>query len=349
MARVEAVNPQVTHWTMTYFFQHQGIDEELQREEEKRVLIDRIKELGIIYGIFGTEVCPESGRIHLQIAFITTDRYRWQQMQVKFAPIHIEAMRKAAWRNKRYCKKDGRFIEIGQLPSGYEDEGPTANQIAAEVLKLAKENKIDEIQERFPAVYMRQRKVIHDIASEHEVWSPTGRRVCIWLYSKQYFQIGKSTFLATHFPYTRKKNYWHPQFQSDFWERYRGEETVIFDDLDATTPWLGSTLKRITSDTPLIVNQKFGSCLPMPKNIIVTSNLLPWQIWSNEVGGAVAARFIVLQGVRHCGRDLLVTPYEKPNVLFPISLINYLNNKGFNLIGNEEPHINDVDILGGSL
>lgn len=341
MGRVVAANPQVTHWCATYFFHHQDISEDLQREEEKLALIEKIKGLGIIYGIFGQEICPESHRIHLQIAFITTDRYRWEQMQKMFAPMHIEAMRKAAWRSKRYCKKDGNFTEIGSLPQGYEDEGPSANQIAAEVITLAKANKIDEIIDRFPAYYMRMRKTIHEIATEFAQWTPIGRKVCIWLYSKEYFRIGKSTFLAKHFPRVRNEVYWHPQFQSDFWEGYNGEKTVVFDDLGARASWLGDTLKRITSDTPVLSNKKFGSCLTMVKNIFVSSNRLPTQLWQDDCGQAIAARFTIFQGVRHNGVDLLVTPLENPNIIFPISLINYLNNLNFNLTGNPEPELTD--------
>ncbi|AUM61924.1 Rep [uncultured virus] len=351
VARV-AVNPQVTHWCMTYFFEHQGIDEDLQREHEKQVLIEKIQGLGIIYCILGLEVCPSSGKLHLQIAFITTDRYRWEQMQKKFAPVHIEAMRKAAWRSRRYCKKDGKFTEIGTLPSGYTDEEPSANQCAAAIIQLCREGKEDEIIERFPAQYMRQYNTIQKLLMEFEVWHPIGRKVCIWLVSKDFYRTGKSTFLAKHFPARRGEVYWHPQFpKSDCWERYkRNTHTCIFDDLDMTTDYLGSQLKRITSDTPNIVNVKYVSALPMIKNIFVSSNFLPREIYSNhKLADAVAARFEFYEAIRHNGVDLLVTPMEKPNRLFPVSLINILNNKGFNLQGNPEPSIDELDVLGSSI
>lgn len=349
MVARQAINPQVTHWCMTYFFNNQELDGDLQREHEKQILIERIEGLGIIYCILGLEVCPSSGKLHLQIAFITVERYRWEQMQKKFAPIHIEAMRKAAWRNRRYCKKDGKFTEIGTLPEGYDSEEPTANQIAVEVIRLAKEQNIEEIMEKYPAYYMRTRKAIHEIATIYDTWRPTGRKVCIWLYSKEYFRVGKSTFLATHFPLSRNSIYWHPQFQSDFWEGYTNEKTVIFDDLGNRAQWLADTLKRITSDTPVRSNQKFGSVLTSIKTIIVSSNRLPTQLFTDDCGEAIAARFDILIGIRHNGRDLLVTPFEKPNRLFPISLINYLNCKyNMNLIGNTEPVIDEVGILGGS-
>lgn len=346
----EATNPQVTHWCMTYFFDNQDKNYGQEaREDEANRLIEEIKNLGLIYAIFGWETCPRSGRLHLQISFITVERYRFEQIRKKFTPIHIEAMRKAAWRSKRYCSKEGKFIEIGSLPSGYEGEEPSANQVAKQVIELAKNNKIEEIMDRFPAVYMRQKRSIHEIAAEYEEWHPIGKKVCIWLYSKEYFRVGKSTFLAKHFPLSRiNKVYWHPQFQSDFWERYNGETTVVFDDLGTRANWLADTLKRITSDTPCISNKKNSSCLTNIKNIFVSSNQLPPQLYRDDCGQAIAARFKIFQCVRHNDRDLLVTDFEKPNVLFPISLIAYLNNIGFNLIGNEEPSISDIKILGGT-
>jgi len=342
---------QTTHWTLTYWFVNQDEDGDLQRAHEKMELLDKIKNLGIIYAIAGLEVCPLTGRLHLQCAYITTDRYRFEQMRLKFIPHHVESMRKAAWRNRRYCKKDGQFTEIGVLPEGYTDDEPSSNQIATDIIRLSKEGKEDEIIDRFPAQYMRQYSTIQKILSDNEVWNPTGKKVCIWLYSKEYFRTGKSTFLATHFPLERGKTYWHPQFPaSDFWERHnRGVKTVVFDDIDRSTPWLGSTLKRVTSDTPCIVNQKFGSALPMLKNILVCSNYLPSMIWPGEVGDAVSARFKFYQAIRHNGRDLMVTPLEKPSILFPLSLINELNKLGFKLIGNDDISINDISILGGSV
>jgi len=341
---------QVTHWTLTYFFTHQDPNEDLQREHEAQVFIEKVKSKGIIYGIFGFETCPTTGKLHLQIAFITVERYRWEQLRVFFQPHHIEAMRKAMWRNKRYCGKEGKFIEVGTLPTEYTTEEPTANQLAAEVIKLAKEGKIEEIMERFPAYYMRARKNIHEIRSAYAPWNPIGRKVCIWLYSKEYFRVGKSTFLATHFPEVRDEVYWHPQFVSDFWEGYNYEKTVVFDDLGSRANWLADTLKRITSDTPCRSNQKFGSVRTTIKNIIVSSNRLPTQLFTDDCGEAIAARFDILIAIRHNGRDLLVTPLEKPNRIFPISLISYLNTKyNMNLRGNPEPVIDEIGILGGSV
>lgn len=346
---VQAANPQGTHWCLTFFYEHQAENEDLQREEERKVLIDKLTKIGLVYLISGTESCPSSKRIHEQAACITVERYRFDQF-CRFVPgVHVEHMRKASWRSKRYCQKDGNFIEIGSLPSEYSNEVESASQIAKEIIKLSTEGKEDEIIQRYPAQYMRQYNTIRKIVSDNEAWIPSGRKVCIWLYSKEYFRTGKSTFLATHFPLRKGKTYWHPQFgHSDFWERFHAKcETVVFDDIDTTTPWLGSTLKRITSDTPIIVNQKFGSALPMLKNILVCSNYLPGKLWPNEIGDAVSARFVFLQAVRHNGRDLLVTPLEKPNILFPLSLIKLLNEKyKFNLIGNSENSINELDILG---
>lgn len=258
MTLKSAVNPQVTHWCATYFFNHQYPTEDLLREDEMKFVIEKIKKLGLIYGIFGLEQCPTTKKYHLQIAFITTDRFRWEQMQRLLTPMHVEAMRKAAWRSKRYCKKDGNFTEIGELPGDYQEEGPSAAQVATDILELCKRGDEQAIVDKYPAHYLRQYNTIQKVLLDFEEWHPVGKKTCIWIYSKDFFRTGKSTFLARHFPAKRGEVYWHPQFaHSDFWERYkRNTHTVVFDDLDMSTAYIGSQLKRLTSDTPNIVNVK---------------------------------------------------------------------------------------------
>lgn len=347
MVRAQAVNPQGTHWCLTFFYecQEEGVIADQLRKNERDKFLELINKIGWVYFISGTEKCPSTGSYHEQAAGITIERYRFEQF-CRFVPkIHVEHMRKAAWRSKRYCKKDGNFIEIGSLPSEYTDEEPSANQVAAAIIQLCREGKEDEIIEKFPAQYLRQYNTIQKLLLEFEEWHPTGKKVCIWLYSKDFYRTGKSTFLARHFPAKRGQVYWHPQFaKNDYWERYkRNTHTCIFDDLDMTTDYLASQLKRITSDTPNIVNVKHVSGMPMLKYIFVTSNFLPGQLYSSkELAGAVAARFEFYEAIRHNGVDLLVTPMEKPNRLFPVSLIQILNSKGFSLQGNAEPDILNI-------
>lgn len=326
-------NPQVTHWAMTYFFENQNPEDEEARQEEKRQLIERLQKTGISYAILGTEVCKTTGRLHLQICFITTARYRQSQMFGFFPGIHVRAQRKPQWINTRYCKKDGSFTEIGQLPAGYDNDKEAQNLRYKDIIRLAKENKLDEIAEKYPGDYIRQYRTLQTIAADNWTYVPTGKKVNIWLYSRNYFQVGKSTWLTKHFQINRTQNYWHPMWtESNFWQLYDRQSVCIFDDLDEENYKLGGMLKRITStNVPVIANVKNKCALPSLKMIIVTSNFLPQEIWKNKVGEAIASRFQIFRGVRHNGDDLLVSPDESNNDLFPVSLNKIVTDLGINL------------------
>lgn len=333
----ESDNPQCTHWAMTYFFQNQDPEGDEARQEEQRQLIERIDKLGLSYLVAGMEVCPQTGRIHLQISFISTARYRQSQMFAFFPGIHVRAMRKAPWINAKYCKKDGSFFEIGQLPAGYDNDKEASNLRYKDIIRLAKEGKLEEIAEKYPGDYIRQYRTLRTISDDNWTFVPTGRKINIWLYSRNYFVVGKSTWLTKYFLLNRTQNYWHPMWkESNFWQLYESQSICIFDDLDEENYNLGGILKRITStNVPVIANKKHSCVVPKIKVVFVTSNYLPEEIWKNKIGEAIHARFKVFKGIRHCDDDILVSPEGATNDMFPVSFNHIIKDLGINLIRND--------------
>lgn len=79
---------------------------------------DRIKQHAesVKYCIFGREVCPTTGRRHLQgyVHFKTPKRLS-EIKRIFGATIHAEIAKGSAQQNKTYCSKTSDFWEVGEL------------------------------------------------------------------------------------------------------------------------------------------------------------------------------------------------------------------------------------------
>lgn len=303
-------------WVATYFYKNMN-----HREFEEREFINKIKEHGLEYIKWGREICPSTGKHHMQIFFCLRNKIRFSTLG-KSLKCYISTMRGSIHQNDWYTEKEGEWFEEGIRPKIPQEKGQQQKDIWAHIYKLAKEDKIEELAETYPSHYIRNKRALSEIAEEHKIWESQGPKICIWLYSPETFVVGKSTFLATHFPLDKNKNFWHIM-ESSFWEGYRGQPNVIFDDLDTTNLEFGGLLKRITSDTPKILNIKHSSAISRIKTVIIASNFRPTDLWPNEIGKAIKSRFKVFRALRHDKDDLLVTP-ENTEALFPHSLSNYL-------------------------
>lgn len=70
------------------------------------------------YSVIGYEVCPETGRKHLQgyIAWENSRSLNKFQTDIGLKRFHYEVTRGTPLQASDYCKKDGKFWEFGTLP-----------------------------------------------------------------------------------------------------------------------------------------------------------------------------------------------------------------------------------------
>lgn len=226
--------------------------------EWDNVDIERLQE-GAQYVIYGREV-GEEGTPHYQgYCYFSTLK---SLLQVKdFLPrAHWERQRGTISEAIEYCKKDGDFEETGERPYGPEGQ----KQQWKEVLQLARAGKMQEIEDRFPAIFLRyhaklsglfkpERPIILDIL-ENEWWvGPTG--------------TGKSRTLWTQWPdhYQKSLNKW--------WDGYENQETVAIEEWAPRNEVTASFLKIWSDRYPFSGEIKGGTLQKIrPKRIIVLSN-----------------------------------------------------------------------------
>lgn len=119
------------------------------------------------YLVWGREVCPTTGRQHLQGYVVWTSRRRFSAVRTQLAPAHVQAARGSSVQNRDYCTKDEDFVEIGTVP---DDVGQgKRSDIDMFVLWLREYDgwpSSKDIMLSFPSLWMRYRDRCLDFREE---------------------------------------------------------------------------------------------------------------------------------------------------------------------------------------
>lgn len=89
--------------------------------EEEMTKIAAITIEEVKYMIYGEEVAPSTGRVHLQGYVEFTSLKSLNQVKTLISTrVHAEKSRGSSKQNQEYCMKEGNFVEIGSLPEGHQ-------------------------------------------------------------------------------------------------------------------------------------------------------------------------------------------------------------------------------------
>lgn len=231
------------------------------------------------YMIYGKEV-GESGTPHLQ-GFVTFVKNKTLTSLKKLhATAHWERANGTSQQASDYCKKEGDYIERGELSV----QGKRTD--LERVTEMVKEGaSIQKIAEECPTTYVkfgrgiRDLKLVlekpynHDETRGEWYWGPPG--------------TGKSRKARDENPdaYLKAQNKW--------FDGYNGEDVIILDDLDIAQ--LGHHLKIWTDRYACTGETKGGTIHLRHKKFIVTSNYSIEQLWPDDqpMQEAIKRRFKV--------------------------------------------------------
>jgi len=151
------------------------------------------------YYVYGKEVGAE-GTPHLQAYVCFKNRISFPAIKKLFPTAHIEvkAKRSTPAQAADYCKKDGVFIEFGELPAAQNVAGGEANgEKWEEVRQLCYEDRIEEIDAKIYVQHYntlkrirsdkRNQRVPKDLdwadnnAPNEWIWGPTGTGLLLLL------------------------------------------------------------------------------------------------------------------------------------------------------------------------
>jgi len=260
------------------------------------------------YMAWGFEV-GDSGTPHLQGVTLFETKKTIKQVITLLPPrvaniqfiIHLQE-------SITYALKDGNIYEAGDRPLSQAAKGIKEKERHLHINSLAKQGKLQELEELYPDVWRRDYCKLKLIAKDHMVrpdnltvlsnewiWGPTG--------------TGKTRDAHAQHP-----NAYLKSAANNWWDGYNPllHDVVIIDDFDKYHIKQGFSLK-IWSDHPaFIAETKGGSMFIRPQKLIVTSNYSIQQIWDDETTYApLLRRFkqIHKDGLRL--HDTTVAPVKK--------------------------------------
>jgi len=235
-----------------------------------------------IYAVIGKEV-GESGTPHLQGFFIWPNSRRLSAMRKLSPRAHWEPTKGTSKQAADYCKKEGDFVEIGDLPRSPGDSQKHRWEIA---YANAKSGDFDEI----PAdIRFRYYSTCKHIAKDHLAAVPDALNVTgVWIWGAP--GVGKSRKARADYPDA------YPKLQNKWWDGYQGQEYVILDDFDMDS--LGHHLKIWADRYGFIAETKGGALRIRPRIFCITSNYSPDDPhfkWDDVTRAAIRRRFHVIE------------------------------------------------------
>jgi len=238
----------------------------------------------IRYMRFQKEICPTTGRKHLQGFFSLKTGQSFAALKKNLSPIGspcLAIMKGTVEDNVAYCSKSEtrdpectQGYSIGKLPE--KGKRTDLNLIKDEIVAGAK---VDEICMERPMLfhqYGRTLRTIEAITQRHKY--RTWMTKCLWLFGKT--GTGKSQKAMegynpdTHYRWELNDKGWQ--------DSYTGQETVIIDDFRGEIKY--NELLRMIDQYPYNVSRRGQAPAPfLAKLIIITSPLSPEQIYCRQV------------------------------------------------------------------
>ncbi len=235
------------------------------------------------YCILADEV-GEDGTPHVQGYIAMQSKTTLVNMKKIFPRAHLEIMRGTSQEASDYCKKDGTFIECGELPVV---GGVVKARRYKQAITLSKAGRFDQMEEEHPDMFWNSYHTMKrirmdnpdelqdlDILDNEWIWGPP--------------RIGKSKTARAENPkcYLKPHNKW--------FLGYKNQDVVLYDDLGKScAQWIGDFLKQWGDHYPFPIETKGDGSVIRPKRIIITSNYSIDELFGHDeqLCLAIKARF----------------------------------------------------------
>lgn len=222
------------------------------------------------YAILGNELCPKTGRPHVQ-AYVETSRMSWNRVCEMLHGAHVEHAHGTARENREYCAKDGSFVELGVMSDERQEEGAVRGG------ERGGERERDRWVDAYDAAVrgdwesIPRDVLIRYYGNLRRIQQDNVRRpddladVCgFWIYGPPGY--GKSHAARALFVDNFAKGC------HKWWDKYGGERAAIIDDLELSHDCLGHLLKIWGDRYATIGEIKHLGQWIRPESIVVTSN-----------------------------------------------------------------------------
>lgn len=225
------------------------------------------------YLVYGTEVCPSTGRVHHQgyVYWHNAKSVGAQCKKYKCTFLYGMGTPEEA---ANYCKKGGDYVEFGILPK----QGRRTD-LEDLVQKLINgETTVDDIAIDEPISYHqygRTLEKIEDIAMRKKY--RTEMTTCEWIVGPT--GVGKSQKAFKN--YSPSTHYNLNVRDNGYWEGYKQQDTVVINDYRGQLEY--DHLLNLIDWVPLTVKRRNREPLPfMSKHVIITSPLTPEEVYNKR-------------------------------------------------------------------
>lgn len=231
------------------------------------------------YAMFGEEVCPETGRPHLQGWCYFENERSWNALKKLGLGWHVEPTDKSFEANEKYCRgltKGKTPNEVVWVHGEFPAQGKRTDLIAIRD-RILNGERVNEMVMEMPDtyhIYGRTMREMEDIAMQ-QVWR-TEMTECLWLVGVT--GAGKSHF-ALH-DYTNETHYiW--KNDNGWQDGYRQQPIVVMNDFRGELPY--NEFLQLVDKWPYHVRRRNRPPMPFTsKKVIVTSSLPPERVYRNR-------------------------------------------------------------------
>lgn len=229
------------------------------------------------------EVGSNTGRPHWQLFVSFRIRKRLGAIKQLFGDrCHAELTRSEA--AESYVFKDDTAIVGTRFELGEKAVNRNSSADWSKITDLARTGQISRILDEFGDIAVRHYNALKHISRDYMVPPKDMNNVCgIWIYGPP--GVGKSHFARECYGndiYLKMCNKW--------WDGYRGQKTVLIDDLDKGSKVLGHHIK-LWADKYTFLAESKGHTFPIrPDRIVVTSNYKIEEIWTDDESMCEAIR-----------------------------------------------------------
>ena len=220
---------------------------------------------------YGEEICPETGRKHLQ-GYVQWYNPRSEAACCKAYKCWMRGMRGSIKQNDKYTGKDGKITEHGEKP----DQGKRTDLFVLKDEILEGKKTAEDILEENPMLfhkYGRTLTAIEDLRLRKCFRKEMTK--CTWYWGST--GVGKS-HLALH-DYSPDTHYLVSTNDKGWWDNYRQQEIVVIQEFRGNMKY--SDLLEMIDKWPWCVPRRGRPPMPFTsRKVIITSPMRPQDIYS---------------------------------------------------------------------
>lgn len=238
-------------------------------------LIEKIKSSTFItYGILGREMCPTTGREHIQGYLEFKNQERFDKLIKLWEGVHIEKRMGSQIQAIDYCKKENNFVEFGEKKKmgARTDLKALSDEISNGSTKVA------EIIVNNPWAYHTYGRTLEAVEAErHRNVFRSWMTTCEWIFGTT--GTGKSHY-AFH-NWNPEKCYKWKLRDKGWQDGYNGEEYIVINDFRGEIPY--NELLDMIDKFPYEVSRRGKAPHPfLARHVVITSSLPPDKIYKHR-------------------------------------------------------------------